>query len=64
MMGSDRIQAVAGYDGAFIGWFGVFSESLGTPVRVNVMSGITSTLFMVGAVNLLQGARRPSSESS
>jgi glutamate:GABA antiporter len=55
MMGSDRIQAVAGYDGAFIGWFGVFSDRFGTPVRVNVMSGITSTVFMVAAVNLLNG---------
>jgi glutamate:GABA antiporter len=56
MMGSDRIQAVAGYDGAFIGWFGVFSSRFGTPVRVNVMSGITSTIFMVAAVNLLNGS--------
>ena len=55
MMGSDRIQAVAGYDGAFIPWFGVFSDRFGTPVRVNVMSGITSTVFMVAAVNLLSG---------
>jgi amino acid transporter len=56
IMGSDRSQAVAGYDGAFIGWFGVFSQRFGTPVRVNVMSGITSTIFMVAAVNLLQGS--------
>ena len=26
MMGSDRILAVAAYDGAFPGWFGVFSR--------------------------------------
>ncbi|MDX6550687.1 MAG: glutamate:GABA antiporter, partial [Gaiellales bacterium] len=39
MMGSDRIQAVAAYDGAFVGWFGVFNKFFGTPVRVNVMSG-------------------------
>jgi amino acid transporter len=57
MIGSDRIQAVAGYDGAFIGWFGVFNKQLGTPVRVNVMSGIASTLFMVAAVNLLSGSQ-------
>jgi glutamate:GABA antiporter len=57
MMGSDRIQAVAGYDGAFIGWFGVFSERFGTPVRVNVLSGITSTIFMVAAVNLLSSSQ-------
>ena len=39
MMGSDRIQAVASYDGAFFPYFGVFNRKLGTPVRVNVMSG-------------------------
>ena len=33
MIGSDRIQAVAAYDGAFPGYFGVFNRRLGTPVR-------------------------------
>jgi amino acid transporter len=56
MMGSDRIQAVAAYDGAFIPWFGVFSERFGTPVRVNVLSGVTSTIFMVAAVRLLSSS--------
>jgi amino acid transporter len=56
MMGSDRVQAAAGYDGAFIPWFGVFSRRFGTPVRVNVMSGIASTIFMIAAVNLLNGS--------
>ena len=46
MMGSDRILAVAAYDGAFPGYFGRFHPRLGTPVRVNVMSGIVSTIFM------------------
>ena len=50
MIGSDRVQAVAAYDGAFWGWFGVFNRRLGTPVRVNVMSGIVSTIFCVAAV--------------
>ena len=49
MIGSDRIQAVAAYDGAAPGFFGVFNARLGTPVRVNVMSGITSTIFMIAA---------------
>ena len=31
MIGSDRIQAVAAYDGSFIPWFGVFNRRLGTP---------------------------------
>src|SRR6185436_20090298 len=57
MIGSDRIQAVAAYDGAFIPWFGVFNEKLGTPVRVNVLSGVTSTIFMVAAVKLLSSSQ-------
>ncbi len=42
MIGSDRIQAAAAYDGAFFPWFGVFNERFGTPVRVNVMSALGS----------------------
>jgi amino acid transporter len=56
MMGSDRILAVAAYDGAFPGYFGRFHARLGTPVRVNVMSGIASTAFMLAAVGLLTGS--------
>jgi len=56
MIGSDRVQAAAGYDGAFLPWFGVFSRRFGTPVRVNVMSGVAATIFMVAAVNLLSGS--------
>jgi glutamate:GABA antiporter len=56
MMGSDRIQAVAAYDGAFIGWFGKFNRYFGTPVRVNVMSGIVSTIFMIAALHFSSGS--------
>src|SRR6266540_6722647 len=35
MIGSDRILAVAAYDGAFLRYFGRFNAKLGTPVRVN-----------------------------
>jgi amino acid transporter len=56
MMGSDRIQAVAAYDGAFVGWFGRFNAFFGTPVRVNVMSGIVSTIFMVAALQFQTGS--------
>src|SRR5262249_29699996 len=56
MIGSDRVQAVAGYDGAFAGWFGIFNKRLGTPVRVNVMSGIAATIFMIAAVSLNKGS--------
>src|SRR5579859_5750457 len=54
MIGSDRIQAVASYDGAFFGFFGVFNRKLGTPVRVNVMSGIASSIFCIAAIYLLK----------
>lgn len=56
MMGSDRILAVAAYDGAFVGWFGRFNAVLGTPVRVNVMSGVASTIFCGSAIYLLSGS--------
>jgi amino acid transporter len=56
MIGSDRIQAVASYDGAFIPFFGVFNKRLGTPVRVNVLSGITSSAFAIAAIYLLKNA--------
>ncbi len=56
MMGSDRVQAVASYDGAFIGWFGRFNSYFGTPVRVNVMSGIVSTAFMLAAMHFATGS--------
>src|SRR5437762_6592113 len=54
MIGSDRIQAVASYDGAFIPFFGVFNKKLGTPVRVNVLSGIASSAFAIAAIYLLR----------
>jgi glutamate:GABA antiporter len=53
MIGSDRIQAAAAYDGAFPGFFGVFNARLGTPVRVNVLSGIVASAFTIAAINLL-----------
>ena len=53
MIGSDRIQAVAAYDGAFPGFFGVFNRTFGTPVRVNVMSGVVASAFTIAAIELL-----------
>ena len=50
MIGGDRILAVAAYDGAFFEYFGRFNERLGTPVRVNVLSGIVASIFMIVAV--------------
>jgi amino acid transporter len=50
MIGSDRVQAVAAYDGSFFPFFGVFNRRFGTPVRVNVLSGLVATVFCVVAV--------------
>ena len=61
---SDRIQAVAAYDGAFFPFFGVFNKHLGTPVRVNVLSGIVSTIFMVAAVSRSRAAAPPRRSAS
>jgi glutamate:GABA antiporter len=56
MMGADRIQAVAAYDGGAPGFFGKFNATLGTPVRVNVASGILATAFMVFAQIMLNSS--------
>jgi amino acid transporter len=55
MIGSDRILAVAAYDGAFAGFFGKFNARFGTPVRVNVMSGIVASIFTVLAIAAFKG---------
>ncbi|MGW3346194.1 APC family permease [Nonomuraea rubra] len=53
MIISDRMQAIAAADGAFFGgFFGRFHPRLGTPVRVNLLSGIVSTLFMLAAMQV------------
>jgi amino acid transporter len=52
MIGSDRIQAVAAYDGAFFPFFGVFNKRFGTPVRVNVLSGVVSSIFCITAISV------------
>lgn len=57
MIVSDRMQAIAAADGAFFGgYFGVFHERLGTPVRMNVLSGVVATLFMVAASVFVSGS--------
>jgi amino acid transporter len=53
MIISDRMQAIAAADGAFFGgFFGRFHRRLGTPVRVNVLSGVVSTSFMLVAMQV------------
>jgi len=56
MMGSDRVLAAAGLDGTFPRFFGVISPRFGTPVRVNLMSGVVATAFTCVAINLASGS--------
>jgi amino acid transporter len=55
IMGADRAQAVAGFDGGAPRSFGVFSKRWGTPIVVNLLSGIFSTIVMVLAFRLTSG---------
>lgn len=56
VMGSDRALAVSGYDGAAPRFLGVISSRFGTPVRVNVLSGVVSTAVLVLAHELTNGS--------
>jgi amino acid transporter len=55
IMGADRAQAVAGFDGAAPRWFGVFSRRWGTPIVVNLLSGVFSTIVMFMAFAFTSG---------
>ena len=56
MMSTDRVQAIAAADGAFLnGWFGEFSERFGTPVRVNALSGVMASIFLFAGMKLVNG---------
>ncbi len=56
MMSTDRVQAIAAADGAFLnGWFGEFSRRFGTPIRVNLLSGVMSTIFLIAGMQLVSG---------
>ena len=46
---------MAAYDGAFHPFFARFNRTFGTPVRVNTMSGIFASIFMVVAVSAFNG---------
>src|SRR3954463_7130243 len=56
IMGADRAQAVAGYDGGAPRFFGYFSERWGTPVAVNLLSGVFSSIVMILAFSLTGNA--------
>ena len=56
IMGADRALAVASFDGCGPRFLGTFSARFGTPVNVNLMSGIMSTAVMVLAHELSSGS--------
>jgi amino acid transporter len=55
IMGSDRALAVSGYDGAAPRFLGVINAKYGTPIRVNIFSGIVSTIVLILAHQLTSG---------
>ena len=55
IMGSDRTLAVSCYDGAGPRALGAFSARFGTPMRVNVLSGIVSTAVFVATSEITGG---------
>jgi amino acid transporter len=55
IMGSDRALAVSCYDGAGPRFLGVINARYGTPVRVNIFSGIVATLIVILAETITSG---------
>jgi len=47
LMGSDRLMAIGALAGSGPQQLGYFSSTFGTPIVVNVLSGIISTVFMI-----------------
>jgi amino acid transporter len=55
VMGSDRALAVSCYDGAGPRFLGVINAKYGTPVRVNVFSGLVATVIVILAETITSG---------
>jgi glutamate:GABA antiporter len=55
IMGADRAQAMAALDGAAPRILGRFSARFGTPIAVNLLSGIVATTVMVLAFAITRG---------
>ena len=55
IMGSDRNQAVACVDGAGPRSFGRFSARFGTPIGMNLLSGLVATALMIMAFQITGG---------
>jgi len=55
LMGSDRMMAIGALNGSGPRFMGRFSSRFGTPVTVNVMSGIMASAFVVAAFLITSG---------
>jgi len=55
LMGSDRLMAIGALAGSGPKQLGYFSARFGTPIVVNILSGIVATFFMVLALTLTSG---------
>jgi amino acid transporter len=55
IMGSDRTEAIASVDGGGPRVLGRFSSRFGTPVVMNVLSGLVSTVLMIAAFQITGG---------
>jgi amino acid transporter len=55
LMGSDRLMAIGALAGSGPRQLGYFSTRFGTPIVVNVLSGVIATFFMVLALTLTSG---------
>jgi amino acid transporter len=54
-MGADRAEAVASFDGGGPRVLGRFSARFGTPVAMNLLSGVVSTVLMIAAFQITGG---------
>ena len=55
IMGADRTEAVASFDGGGPRVLGRFSARFGTPLGMNVLSGVVATILMVAAFRITGG---------
>src|ERR1700730_2862572 len=55
IMGSDRALAVSCYDGSGPRFLGVINARYGTPVRVNIFSGLVATAIVILAETITSG---------
>jgi len=55
VMGADRAQAMAALDGAAPRSLGTLSQRFGTPINVNLMSGIVATIIVIAALTFTAG---------